>query len=54
MVRTDRELLQGEVEVDETYLALTDRADPISAVGRKSNTTRVVLVKQCTPHEASN
>ena len=52
MVRTDRELLQGEVEVDETYLALTDRADPISAVGRKSNTTRVVLVKQCTPHEA--
>ena len=54
MVRTDRELLQGEVEVDETYLALTDRADPISAVGRKSNTTRVVLVKQCTPHEARN
>ena len=52
MVRTDRELLQGEVEVDETYLALTNRADPISAVGRKSNTTRVVLVKQCTPHEA--
>ena len=52
MVRTDRELLQGEVEVDETYLALTDRADPIIAVGHKSNTTRVVLVKQCTPHEA--
>ena len=44
MVRSDRELLHGEVEVDETYLALTDRQDPISAVGRKSNTTKVLVV----------
>ena len=44
MVRPDRELLQGEVEVDETYLALTDRQTPISAVGRKSNTTKVLVV----------
>lgn len=27
MVRPDRELLHGEVKVDETYLALTDRID---------------------------
>jgi transposase-like protein len=44
MVRPDRELLQGEVEVDETYLALTDRQITISAVGRKSNTTKVLVV----------
>ncbi len=43
MVRPDRELLHGEVEVDETYLALTDRIDPIIAVGRKSNTTKVLV-----------
>ena len=43
MVRPDRELLHGEVEVDETYLALTDRIDPISAAGRKSNTTKVLV-----------
>ena len=39
MVRPDRELLHGEVEVDETYFALTDRINPISSAGRKSNTT---------------
>jgi len=44
MVRADRELLHGKVEVDETYLALTDRQNPISAVGRKSNTTQVLVV----------
>jgi transposase-like protein len=43
MARPDRELLHGEVEVDETYLALTDRITPISAVGRKSNTTKVLV-----------
>ena len=43
MVRPDRELLHGEVEVDETYLALTDRIDPISAAGRKSNTAKVLV-----------
>lgn len=44
MVRPDRELLHGEVEVDETYLALSDRLNPISAVGRKSNTTKALVV----------
>jgi transposase-like protein len=44
MVRPDRDLLCGEVEIDETYLALTDRQNPISAVGRKSNTSKVLVV----------
>lgn len=44
MVRPDRDLLCGEVEVDETYLALTDRQNPISALGRKSSTTKVLVV----------
>lgn len=43
MVRPDRDLLCGEVEIDETYLALTDRQNPISAVGRKSNTSKVLV-----------
>jgi hypothetical protein len=44
MVRPNRDLLHGEVEVDETYLSLTDRIDPISPIGRKSNTTKVLVV----------
>jgi len=44
MVRPDREFLHGKVEVDETYLALTDRRAPISAVGRQSNTTKARVV----------
>lgn len=44
MVRPDRELLHGEVEVDETYLALTDRQTPIVATGRKSNTAQALVV----------
>ena len=43
MVRPDRELLHGEVEVDETYLALTDRKTPVLAAKRKSNTTKVLV-----------
>lgn len=43
MVRPGRELLDGEVEVDETYLALTDRKTPASAVGRKSRTTKALV-----------
>lgn len=43
MVRPGREQLKGLVEVDETYLAITDRQDPISAIGRKSNTTKVLV-----------
>jgi transposase-like protein len=44
MVRPDRERLKGRVEVDETYLAIGDRERPISAVGRKSNTSNVLIV----------
>ena len=40
MVRPDQDLLHGEVEVDETYLSLTDRITPMVAAGRKSNTTK--------------
>ena len=44
MVRPGREQLKGFVEVDETYLAITDRQAPISAKGRKSNTSKVLVV----------
>ena len=44
MVRPSRERLKGLVEVDETYLALTDRQAPISAAARKSSTTKVQVV----------
>jgi transposase-like protein len=44
MVRPDRERLKGQVEVDETYLAITDREEPISPAGRKSNTSKVLVV----------
>ena len=43
MVRPGRELLRGTVEVDETYLAITDRMHPVSATGRKCNTTKVLI-----------
>ena len=44
MVRPDREHLKGLVEVDETYLAISDRQRPISAVWRKSSTRKVLVV----------
>jgi transposase-like protein len=44
MVRPGRERLKGRVEVDETFLALTDQQQPISRVGRKSNTDKVLVV----------
>ena len=43
MVRPDRERLKGLVEIDETYLAITDREEPISPVGRKNNTSKVLV-----------
>jgi transposase-like protein len=43
MVRPNRELLNGEVEVDETYIALTDREKPLSTKGLKSNTTKLLV-----------
>ena len=44
MVRPGRERLKGQVEVDETYLAISDRQEPISPVGRKSSTAKVLVV----------
>lgn len=44
MVRPGRERLQGQIEVDETYLALTDRQEPLTAEGRKSSTAKVLVV----------
>jgi transposase-like protein len=44
MVRPGRDRLKGSVEVDETYLAITDREAPISPVRRKSGTSKVLVV----------
>lgn len=43
MVRPGREQLKGNVEVDETYIAVTDRGKPKSRVGRKSHTTKTLV-----------
>jgi transposase-like protein len=43
MVRPERELLKGEVEVDETYLAISDRDQPMSGEGRKNKTTKILV-----------
>ena len=43
MVRTGRERLKGLVEIDEAYIAITDRENPISAAGRKSHTDKVIV-----------
>ena len=43
MVRPDRDRLKGVVEVDETYLAITDRDAPTSAARRKSRTSKVLV-----------
>ena len=44
MVRPDRERLKGLVEVDKTYLAISDRQRPIFPVGRKSSTRKMLMV----------
>lgn len=44
MVRPDRERLTGCVEVDETYLAITDREAPISSANRKNSTRKVLVI----------
>ena len=44
MVRPGRDLLKGLVEVDETFLAIRDKAEPASAKGRKNNTTKTLVV----------
>ncbi len=44
MVRPERNRLKGSVEVDETYLAITDRDAPVSPTRRKSKTSKVLVV----------
>lgn len=44
MVRPDRQRLKGRVEVDETYLAISDREAPISPAARKSSTSKVLVI----------
>ncbi len=44
MVRPDRDRLKDPGEVGETYLAITDREEPISPVGRKNKTSKVLVV----------
>lgn len=44
MVRPGREQLKGLVEVDETYLAITERQEPTSTEKRKSSTNKVLVV----------
>lgn len=42
MVRPDRDKLKGLVEIDETYLAITDKQAPLTAKKRKSRTDKVL------------
>lgn len=44
MVRPDRDQLKGHVEVDETYLDITDRQSVTNSLKRKSNTTKLLVV----------
>ena len=43
MVRIGRERLKGLVEIDEAYIAITDRENPTSAVRRKNNTNKIMI-----------
>lgn len=43
MVRRGRDQLKGNVEVDETYIAITERDKPKSRAGRKSHTTKTLV-----------
>jgi ISXO2 transposase-like protein len=42
IARPGRERLKGQVEVDGSYLALTDRQEPIPTVGRKNSAAKVL------------
>ena len=44
MIRPGRDLLNGLVEVDETYIAIGDKAQPASSNGRKYHTTKSLVV----------
>jgi transposase-like protein len=41
MVRVGREGLRGVVEVDEAYIAITDRENPVPALRRKNHTDKI-------------
>ncbi|MGH8268776.1 MAG: IS1595 family transposase [Steroidobacteraceae bacterium] len=43
MVRPDRAPLNGDVEVDESYVAIRDRQVPVSKAGRQSQTTQTLV-----------
>jgi transposase-like protein len=43
MVRPDRAPLNGDVEVDESYVAIRDRQAPVSKAGRQSQTTQTLV-----------
>lgn len=43
MVRPDRDLLKGLVEIDETYLSITDREPTPASKARKSRTNKVLI-----------
>jgi hypothetical protein len=44
MIRPGRDLLSGLVEVDETVIAIGDKARPPDAKGRKPHTTQTLVV----------
>jgi transposase-like protein len=51
MVRQERELLKGEVEVDETCLAISDRDKPLSGQGRKDKTSKILVAIAVETHQ---
>lgn len=51
MVRPERDLLKGLVEVDETYLAISDREQPASSKARKSRTNKILVAIAVEMHE---
>jgi hypothetical protein len=51
MVRPEREKLQGLVEVDETYLAITDRQEPAAVQGKRSSTAKVLVAVAVEIHQ---
>lgn len=51
MVRPGREKLQGLAEVDETYLAITDKPTNAPGSKRKSHTQRVLIMMAVEIHE---
>lgn len=44
MVRPGRELLRGRIEVDETFLAIRDKAETTPLKGKKNKTTKTLII----------